>query len=417
MLEMILPSVIEAACTFGMMQAGQAMVACLRKWGMKQKASTIRQLLQELGCSSKEHIREHVERWLQKHPEVTIDEAQRENLIALLINLADGARLHTTHGHLRSSFVRSERLLEQLLNAPQPMRKAGERVTENSDWTLRRYLGRGSFGEVWMAANPLVPERRAYKFFTPDESLQRIRAEAETLFHISRYLSAHPNIVKYIDVTLNDPEYPHIALEYVGGGSLEDWIYEDHDDRPQLDVNDVIQAIVSGLSKAHEQGIAHRDLKPANIVLTEGPRPVPKITDFGLGRVAVQTAVRSSAQVSRAALVGTPMYLPPEAQGYEQPDDPERDDIFALGVIWYQLLMNRVERPPYDFAEELRQEGVDSHTIRLISRCLARRDHRLPNAMELAEEMEVLPPTPWSAPEGCFDVSLIFREYHAQRVG
>src|SRR5208283_1559255 len=99
---------------------------------------------------------------------------------------------------------------------------------------------------------------------------------------------------------------------------------------------------------------------------------LPKITDFGLGHVVNPINATASLQFSQLTFVGTSMYLPPEAQDPGGAHDHAQQDIFALGVIWYQLLVNRIERPPYDFAEELRLAAADSHTIKLIERCLAR---------------------------------------------
>src|SRR5205807_975642 len=108
---------------------------------------------------------------------------QAEELTALLINLAHGARFHTTHGTPRSSFLRCERLLDQLLQNVLPRRRKGAPVAENGmpDWNLTRFLGMGSFGEVWEAQNPYHPEPRAIKFFTSTDAQQWIKAEQKTL--------------------------------------------------------------------------------------------------------------------------------------------------------------------------------------------------------------------------------------------
>lgn len=392
-------------------------VSALRDWGHKISAGKIRTLLKQVGCANEQHIRELVETWMRDHPEVQLDDTRREEIVGLLLNLSKNARIQNTQGFVRSSFVRNSRLLEQLLTDVQPSRKKGEPVSANSDWILERYIGMGSFGEVWKASNRLFPHPRAFKFFTRDEALTSVRIEAKTLSQVLERLKDHPNIVQYHDVAVNDAKNPYLAIEYVGGGSLEDWILDDEENREPLDRADAIRGLVDGLAKAHEQGLCHRDLKPANIVLTEGPRPVPKITDFGLGHVASHATSTASYQGSQAMLVGTGMYLPAEAQDIGARPDPAQHDVFALGVIWYQLLVDRIERPPYDFAEELRSAGVDSHTIRVISRCLARPKHRYKDAVELKEAIVEVPPGSEAIPEGMLDVSYLFREYHARRVG
>jgi hypothetical protein len=106
------------------------------------------------------------------------------------------------------------------------------------------------------------------------------------------------------------------------------------------------------------------------------------------------------------------MYLPPEVHQPFLERKAEQDDIFAIGVIWYQLLLEKLERPPYDFAEQLRDHGVTSGTIRLIERCLAQPRHRFAHAGELKQTMEsrlIVDRLP--VPEDCVDVGPLVLEY------
>ena len=110
------------------------------------------------------------------------------------------------------------------------------------------------------------------------------------------------------------------------------------------------------------------------------------------------------------------MYLPPEALQPFVKRSPEQDDVFAVGVIWYQLLVGRLERPPYDFADRLRDHLIDSRTIRTIERCLARPDRRFRDGTELEEVLETTPAiSEWNVPAACFDVQHIAREYLANK--
>jgi cytochrome c oxidase subunit 1 len=91
---------------------------------------------------------------------------------------------------------------------------------------------------------------------------------------------------------------------------------------------------------------------------------------------------------------------------------PDENDIFAVGVVWYQVLVGRLERPPYDFANHLRDHLVDSQTIRVIERCLAQPDRRFKDASELEQALDSLPQVPdWTPPPNCFDVQHLAREY------
>src|SRR5205807_5707045 len=108
-----------------------------------------------------------------------------------------------------------------------------------------------------------------------------LRQELANIQALMAKLGSEPHIVKLIDVNAEGRPHPFLALEYVGGGSLEDWILSDKARRPSLRKEDVMRGMVTALARAHEKGIYHRDLKPANILLTESPDVQPKIADFG----------------------------------------------------------------------------------------------------------------------------------------
>jgi serine/threonine protein kinase len=371
--------------------------------------------LGEIGNLADIDIRKRVNEFarLKKLPADKIEE-----LTTLLINVAHGSRFHTTNGTPHSSFLNCERLLDQLLKRVLPTRRTGQPVAENGmpDWKLMRFLGMGSFGEVWEARNPDYPEPRAIKFFTSPDAMQWIRAEQKTLFHVRAELPKHPNLVSFLNVALTGKPYPYLELEYASGGSLEEWILRRNEDRQPLDKRVLVDGVVRGLAQAHEHGIAHRDLKPANILLTGDKDVLPKIADFGLGRVDAQRS-DASAQASQGAVVGTTMYLPPESLQPFVKRLPEQDDVFAVGVIWYQLLVGRLERPPYDFADRLREHLADSQTIRVIERCLAQPSRRYEDASELQQALDALPTIPeWvPVPPDCFDVQHLAREYLASK--
>jgi serine/threonine protein kinase len=370
--------------------------------------------MEDLGCGTEAGIRRLVEDWGQREASHFTDE-QRDELIGLLINLMLGARFLTTQGKPRSSFLRSEPLLEEILAGLKIVRKKGEPVCPGSVWILDEYLGKGNFGEVWLARNKGFPEPRAFKFFTTADGREAIKKEKDNLNHIRTTLRNDPHIIGYEDIALDGVDWPFVAFEYASGGSLEEWICAHPRDRAQLHKQEILCQVVYGLARAHAHGVFHRDLKPANILLAEGPTLQAKIGDFGLATVTKPAAVSSSLRASRTVQVGTSMYLPPEALDPWRDQDPAKNDLFALGVIWYQFLVERLERPPYDFAERLRNSAVDSHTIGLISRCLAHPDRRFQNAGELRERIEdvELPPHP----AGYFDVQPLVREYFASLVG
>jgi serine/threonine protein kinase len=382
----------------------------LNEFFKDKREHKITKALEEIGNLADGDIRRRVEEFARLKK---LTAGQAEELTGLLVNLAHGARFHTTHGSARSSFVRCERLLDQLLGSVLPKRRKGDTVADNGmpGWRLTRFLGMGSFGEVWQAESAEYPEPRAIKLFTSADAVQWIRAEQTTLFKVRAELPKHPNLIGFLDVALSGKPFPYLVLEYASGGSLEEWILSHEQEQPALDKQEMMAGIIRGLAEAHEHGISHRDLKPANILLSAEDDPVPKIADFGLGRVDTRRADASS-QASQATVVGTTMYLPPEALQQFAKRSPFQDDVFAIGVIWYQLLVGKLERPPYDFADRLREHLVDLQTIRVIERCLAHPARRYQDGSDLAQAVEAMDRIPdWPVPPDCFDVQDLGRAY------
>jgi serine/threonine protein kinase len=218
--------------------------------------------------------------------------------------------------------------------------------------------------------------------------------------------------VELKDVTLPESGYPFLALEYVEGGSLEDWILDARRAEHPLRKSEIVRGIVRAMAEAHQHGIHHGDLKPGNILLTLPPDVQPKITDFGLSSIDAFSDDEAANGIPEWTQVGTSLYWPPEALHPFAERKPALFDVFALGVIWYQLLVERIERPPYDFANELRSAGADGHTLDLIGRCLAHPSRRFQDAAELADRMDTVDLPVWNPlPPGLFDVQHLVREY------
>ena len=392
-------------------------VQIVNNWSNKQPSNVVEKQVATIATASEADIRLAASQAFAKNPKSIVPEAKREELIGVLINMARNVRAQTSYGSLASdgSFLRSERLLDQLLHDVEPVRHVNEPVAPGSPWILKRHLGMGSFGEVWLARNPGFPIPRAYKFFTRDGSGEWLRRERSGLVAVLKRLGQHDQIVDFEDVQVDDCPYPYLAFEYMGGGSLEEWILKDAKNRPHLEISEIIRQVASGLAAAHEQGIAHRDIKPANILLTGGDDPEIKIGDFGLAKVTSAPSVRGEASLgSLGGMTGTSLYLPPEAQQRSFRRKAKQDDVFALGVVWFQLIIGAIERPSYDFAARLADQGADSHTIRLIERCLAHPDRRYKDAVKVlkAIEGEGVPPL-IPCPLGMPDVQHLAREYLA----
>ncbi len=190
-----------------------------------------------------------------------------------------------------------------------------------------RLLGRGAYGEVWVAIDANTGGQVAIKVFSQREGLNEalLSREVEKLVQFS----ADRHVVQLLKVGW-DANPPYYVMEYVEGGSLEDKIQLEG----RLSVSSSVEAfrdIAIGLSHAHRKGILHCDLKPANILLDQDQRP--RLADFGQSRLTKE---------QRPAL-GTLFYMAPEQASLDAIPDT-RWDIYALGAIMYAML---VGSPPH----------------------------------------------------------------------
>src|SRR5437588_5063356 len=232
-----------------------------------------------------------------------------------------------------------------------PRFKPGDVPLPGVDWQLEELLGVGGFGEVWKATNPNMASAPAValKFCLDPTSAKVLRNEAKLLDRLMLQ-GKHPGIVALRQTYLS-AEPPCLEYEYIPGGNLAGVIHEWHRGRRAPSATQVAQ-VVRRLAKivafAHrlEPPIVHRDLKPANILVqrqSDGSLSL-RIADFGNGGVAANHAIRQTLRgmtqahllVSAARGAYTPLYASP--QQMRGSDADPRDDVYALGVIWYQLL-------------------------------------------------------------------------------
>lgn len=193
-------------------------------------------------------------------------------------------------------------------------------------------LGKGAMGVVYLAKDPLIGRLVALKtFHLPDGMEEKQFRQARDRFlreAQSAGILSHPNIVTIHDVVEQSAEgVTFFAMEYVRGTNLKQILRsEDPLDLPTI--TDIIWQVAEALQYAHSKGVVHRDVKPANILITADRRA--KLTDFGIARL------HTSDLTLHGQLLGTPNYMAPEqVQGK---DVDHRADIFALGVVLYELL-------------------------------------------------------------------------------
>src|SRR5438876_1163796 len=192
--------------------------------------------------------------------------------------------------------------------------------------------GSGGMGVVYKAKHVKLKRTVALKMVlagghASDNDLARFYIEAEAVAQLQ-----HPNIVQVFEISEQNG-LPFFALEYVDGGSLNKKL----DGKPQRprDAARMVQTLAEAMGYAHLHSIIHRDLKPANILLTSDGQP--KITDFGLAKRLEE----DSGQTKSGTLMGTPNYMAPEQARGDVKDVGPLADVYALGVILYQMLTGR----------------------------------------------------------------------------
>lgn len=196
-------------------------------------------------------------------------------------------------------------------------------------------LGSGSFGAVFQAADLTLERTVAVKVLRPEKT-----TSVATLLNEARLAAAlqHPNICTVYSV--DDSEgVPLIVMEYVAGGSLRQLMKQGPLPAPRA--REIAAQVAGGMAAAHAAGIVHGDLKPENILLTVDG--AAKITDFGLARRNTTDSTAAPTltweQIASGGLSGTPAYMAPELLEGQRPTP--RSDVFALGMVVYEMLTGR----------------------------------------------------------------------------
>jgi serine/threonine protein kinase len=190
-------------------------------------------------------------------------------------------------------------------------------------YTIKRAIGRGGFGEVYYATSDSGKEV-ALKLI-----LQNLEVERRGVVQCMNLKC--PNLLAIHDLKSNDAGDAFVVMEYVAGPSLANVLAQHPKGLPLAEVRTWLKGLVEGVAYLHDHGIVHRDLKPANMFLEEG---IVKIGDYGLAKL-----ITPSHGTEHSESIGTCHYMAPEiASGkYHKPID-----VYAIGVILYEMLTGRV---------------------------------------------------------------------------
>jgi eukaryotic-like serine/threonine-protein kinase len=229
------------------------------------------------------------------------------------------------------------------------LRRQVAEARQLGQYRLRRRIGSGGMGEVYLAEHQLLKRPCALKLIRPGavadpNALERFEREVQITATLS-----HPNTVEVFDYGRTEDGTYYYVMEYLPGLSLAELV-ERHGPLPPARAVYLLRQVCSALREAHAGGLIHRDVKPSNIFAARrgGMDDVAKLLDFGLVRpVAKPRAAHLSGE---GQILGTPLFMSPE-QATGGGDADERSDIYSLGAVAYYLLTGR---PPFDEGDGLR---------------------------------------------------------------
>ncbi len=219
--------------------------------------------------------------------------------------------------------------------------RAGEILA--GKYRIEQVLGQGGMGVVVSAVHLQLDERVAIKFLLPsalqnEEAVARFAREARAAVKIK---SEH--VARVTDVGTLENGCPYMVMEYLHGADLGGWISE-RGPLPLEEAVDYVLQAAEAIAEAHSIGIIHRDLKPANLfrIRRADGSPCVKVLDFGISKVTGLSGSGADLGMTRTTtIMGSPLYMSPEQMSSSR-DVDVRTDIWALGVILYELLAGRV---------------------------------------------------------------------------
>lgn len=232
--------------------------------------------------------------------------------------------------------------------------KAGQRFTERiGRYRILRLLGVGGMGAVYLAEQERPTRQVALKIIRPGVTSTRLLARFEHETQILGRLQ-HPGIAQIYEAgsaDTGDGVQPYFVMEYIAGRPLMDFVQAHQlGTRQRLEL---LTKICDAVHHAHMKGVIHRDLKPGNILVTDDGQP--KILDFGVARATDLDVQTATIQTDVGQLVGTLPYMSPEQASGDVNELDTRSDVYALGVLGYELL---AERLPYDVSRKIVHEAV-----------------------------------------------------------
>jgi hypothetical protein len=276
-------------------------------------------------------------------------------------------------------------------------------------YALEERLGAGGMGTVYKARHAMLRRPTAVKLLDVDKMSDAAIARFEREVQLTSGLT-HPNTVAVFDYGRTPDGIFYYAMEFLSGMNLDDFIKR-HGPVPEARMLFILRQICGALAEAHASGLVHRDIKPANIFLTRrgGLHDFVKVLDFGL--VKALGGVEQANVTNPHALMGTPLYLSPEAVNHPDSVDA-RADVYAVGAVGYYMLtgtpvfsgatvmeicMKHVKEPP-EPPSARSGKPVTPAVEAFLLRCLAKSPADRPkDAAELLVEIDACAVATWTA--------------------
>ena len=228
---------------------------------------------------------------------------------------------------------------------------AGQPIPGRPNWIVERALGEGGHGEVWLAAHAKTHERRVFKFARDGAGLTALKREITLFRLLNDTLGERADLVPILDWNLEEPPY-FLESAWSPAGSLLDWseAIGGIDTVPLPQRLELVAEAADALAAAHGVGVLHKDIKPSNVlVAAQGEGWRTRLTDFGNSRLLnperlAELGITSlGLTTTRTDTSGTPLYLAPELIAGQSASI--RSDLYALGVVLYQLVVGDLHQP------------------------------------------------------------------------
>jgi eukaryotic-like serine/threonine-protein kinase len=267
----------------------------------------------------------------------------------------------------------------------------GQAVPGRENFLLERPLGRSRASEAWLARHPKSGARRVFKFATSAERLDLLKREATVARVLAASLGERTDLTRVLDWNFEEAPF-FLECEY-GGRNLTQWAADgglDHlDHAARLDL---FLQFARAVDAAHEVGVLHKDLKPDNVLIDEAGQV--RLTDFGSSRLLDPgqlealgiTALGMTLDSASDTLSGTLLYLAPEL--LDGQPATVRSDLYALGVMLYQLLAGDLKKPLTPGWERALDEPLLVEDIRRATDMVPAR--RFGSVAEFIERLETL---------------------------